>query len=396
VRSRGAVASLAALDRLVTPRRVRAYAVILVVVYVAGFAVLLATLRHGLDPRGNPPGADFIIFYGVSVLTLKGQAALAYAPRLLLAAEQTAVAASRGLYLWTYPPTFQLFVAPLALVKYGWALAGWTAAGLAAYLAVVRGLARDGRAILLALAFPGAFMNATQGQTGFLLTALLGGGLLLLDERPWLAGALLGLLAIKPQFGLLLPLLLLAGGRWKAIAGAAVSSLALAAVATLAFGPDAWRDFLAAAAKTGGYLVAGALPIAKDPSLFAALKLWGAPTVLALAVHAVSAVIAAALAWRVWRGPAPLELKAGVAVLATLIALPYLFDYDLALLAVPIGAAAKRAGGAPAGVKSALVLLAVTPILLAPLGRYLHVPIGPAALWCGLWALLATPPATRA
>jgi hypothetical protein len=390
------VASLAAIDRLVTPARVRDYAVILLGGYFVGVAVLLATLRHGLDARGNPPGADFIIFYGVSVLTLKGQAVLAYAPNVLLAAERGAVAASRGLYLWTYPPTFQLIVAPLALAKYGWALAAWTAAGLAAYLATLRGLVGGWRGLLYALAFPGVFMNLTQGQTGFLLVALLGGGLLLLDKRPWLAGALLGLLAVKPQFGLLLPLLLLADGRWKAIAAAAAASLALATVATLAYGPDAWRDFLAAAAKTSGYLASGALPIAKDPSLFAALKLWGAQTPLALAAHAVSAVLAAVLAWRVWRGGGPLELKAGVAVLATLIALPYLFDYDLALLAVPIAVAARRAAGAPVGVKSVLVLLAFLPIIVAPLGHYLHIPIGPAALWCGLWALLALPSAAEA
>jgi hypothetical protein len=72
-------ASLAALDKLVTTERVWAYAVILLLGYAIGAAFLLATMRHGLDAQGEPPGTDFIIVYGVSVLTLSGRAALAYA-----------------------------------------------------------------------------------------------------------------------------------------------------------------------------------------------------------------------------------------------------------------------------------------------------------------------------
>lgn len=379
-------AALSAADSLITSERLRAYSLILLIGYAAGIAVLLATLRHGLDAQGKPPGADFIIFYGVSKLTLAGRALAAYSPHLLLAAERTVFAASRGVFVWTYPPPFQLVVAPLALAPYGWALAGWTLVGLAAYLATMR---RAASALLPALAFPGVFMNATQGQTGFLVTGLLGGGLLLMETRPWLAGGLLGLLAVKPQFGLVLPLVCLAGGRWKTALAGATCALVVSGLATAAFGLDGWRAFLAASARTGGYLAAGALPLEKDPSLFAALARIGAPTPWALAAQLIQAALAVALAWPLWRrGPA--DLAAAAAILATLIALPYLFDYDLALLAVPIAIAARHVSvGAPAGAKSSLVLLAILPIVLAPLGKYAFLPIGPIALWCGFLGLLA-------
>ena len=65
------------------------------------------------------------------------------------------------------------------------------------------------------------------GHNGFLTALLLGGGLILLERKPFLAGLLLGCLVYKPQFALVLPLLLLALWNWRAIAGAAVSSLAL-------------------------------------------------------------------------------------------------------------------------------------------------------------------------
>jgi hypothetical protein len=386
----GSRSTLAAADALITSERVRTYSVILIIGYAAGIAVLLATLRHGLDPRGKPAGADFIIFYAASRLTLAGQALAAYAPHALLAAERALFPASRGLFLWTYPPPFQLLIAPLSFVPYGVALAAWTLAGLAVYLAAVRrGAGGVNTALLPALGFPGVFMNATQGQTGFLMTGLLGGGLLMLECRPWLAGAVLGLLAVKPQFGLLLPLVCLAGGRWKTAVAGAASGLVVCAISTAVLGLDGWRDFLAASTRTSGYLASGALPLEKDPSLFAALARFSVPTAVALGLHLVQAAIAIVLAWPLWRR-GPNDLAAAAAILATLIALPYLFDYDLALLAVPIAVAARAASEqTPPGARSALVLLAILPIALAPLGKYLFLPIGPIALWCGFLAILA-------
>jgi len=76
--------------------------------------------------------------------------------------------------------------------------------------------------------------------------------------------------------------------------------------------------------------------------------------------------------------------------------LPYSFDYDLVLLAIPIAVALKAVldEPAPPGVRVALVLLAITPIFLAPLDQWLHTPIGPVALWCGLLAVLSLAPAS--
>ena len=377
------------LDRLVTWDRVRIYATILLAGYVVGWSVLLLTLRRGLDAQGDPPGADFIIFYGVSRLTLAGQAIAAYAPHALLMAERAVFPASRGVFLWCYPPTFQLMVWPLARLTYGAALAAWTAAGVAAYLATLSGISRDRRWWLLALAFPGLFMNASQGQTGFWITAFLGGGLLLLNTRPMLAGALIGLLAIKPQFAVLAPLLMILSGNWRAFATAALTGVLFGVAATVALGFQSWPAFLGAAGAAARALAAGALPLYKDPSVFAALSLWGVPANLALAAHAVQASLAVILTAIAWRRPGAMELKAGLAVIATLIVLPYLFDYDLMTLAVPVAVGLKATYDrpAPAGTRIGLVVLAITPILVGSAGRWLHIPIGPAALWFGLFTL---------
>ena len=49
--------------------------------------------------------------------------------------------------------------------------------------------------------------------------------LALIDRRPWLAGVLIGCLAYKPQFGLLIPLVLVASGRWRVFAAAVATVL---------------------------------------------------------------------------------------------------------------------------------------------------------------------------
>ena len=46
--------------------------------------------------------------------------------------------------------------------------------------------------------------------------ALIAFALVQLDRRPVLAGILFGLLAYKPQFGLMIPLVLIATQRWRA------------------------------------------------------------------------------------------------------------------------------------------------------------------------------------
>src|SRR4029077_20364009 len=74
--------------------------------------------------------------------------------------------------------------------------------------------------LLLALAFPAVLINVGHGHNGFLTAALLGGGLVVLDRRPLPAGILFGLMAYKPQFGLMIPIALAAGGYWRSFAAA--------------------------------------------------------------------------------------------------------------------------------------------------------------------------------
>jgi hypothetical protein len=389
-------------DGWVTPERVRGYPRLLLALYGLALVALALSLRHGLDPSGHPLGADFIIFYAASSLALHGHAAAAYAPAALLAAERGAVAASRGVYLWCYPPSFQLALWPLALLPYRAALAAWLGLTGGLYLLTVRMISPTRSALILALAFPAGFLNLVQGQTGFLTAALLGGGLLMSERRPIAAGVVLGLLIYKPHFGVLIPLALAAGGRWRTVVAMGLSALALVGASAAAFGVDAWIAFARTLPLVSHNLASGALPLAKDPSVYAALRQLGAPQAVALGANLALALPVLALTLKAWRDGAPLPLRAGMSVAAVLIASPYAFDYDLAALAVPLGVLAQHLGvqGGRPGLRALVAAGFAAPFGLEPLSLFAHLQLAPlllVALFAGLWrAAYADAPRRRA
>jgi hypothetical protein len=117
-----------------------------------------------------------------------------------------------------------LLITPLALMAHVPALLVWLAAGWYAFsLAHCVWRCRTKARCCSRWPRRAVFINAVGGQNNTWTAALFGGGLSLLERRPLLAGGLLGLLIYKPQFGLLIPVALLAGRHWRASKGVAVS-----------------------------------------------------------------------------------------------------------------------------------------------------------------------------
>ena len=227
-----------------TRERLRAYPLILLAVSVVA-AVIWIALADGLVDRNDKPiGTDFSNVWAAGKLVLDGQPDAPYDPVRQYAAEKEAFGGRPVPFFgWHYPPLFLVVAAALALLPYGWALLAWTALTLSAYLVTLRGILQRPETFVLALAFPATFVNLGHGQNGFLTASLLGGALLLLDKRPIVAGVLVGLLAYKPQFGLLIPLVLLATARWRVIGAAVATVFVAAAVATALFGVKVWVAF---------------------------------------------------------------------------------------------------------------------------------------------------------
>ena len=211
-----------------TRARARAYSLILLVLCAIAIIGWIALSDRLIDRNGKPIGTDFSNVYAAGELTWQGRSADAYQPVLQHEAEKAMFGGREVPFFgWHYPPFFFAVAVLVAALPYAWGLALWLIASFAAYLAVISAILPRAETLLIAAAFPAVFVNIGHGQNGFLTAALLGGALQLLDRKPWLAGVLIGLLAYKPQFGVMIPIALLAGGRWRSIAAAVATIAAL-------------------------------------------------------------------------------------------------------------------------------------------------------------------------
>jgi glycosyl transferase family 87 len=327
-----------------TRARVRLVAGALLAAFALGIGFVVAT-SDGLNDRfGRPLGTDFSNVYAAGTYVLGGDAAAPFDPAKQYAREKKIFGENTQFYGWHYPPFFIGLAALLALMPYWLALLVWQAATLVLYCLAIRAMVvalpvkeANKDWLLLSLAFPAVFINLGQGHNGFLTAALMGSALVLLNSRPSLAGILLGILAYKPQFGVLLPFVLLASGRWRVFAAAALTVGALALAVTLAFGTDIWNAFLASTAFTRSVVLEqGGTGWHKIQSVFSWVRMWGAGVPLAYAAQgAVILAVAATLVW-LWRSTATYPLKAAALMIGTLLATPYSLDYDLMLLAPAI------------------------------------------------------------
>jgi hypothetical protein len=329
-----------------------------------------------------PFGSDFITFWAASHLALLGEAAAAFDTARIVAAETLAVPANTRVFLWHYPPSFQLVILPLALLPHLAAYFLWILTTLGGLALVVRRVAPTPYALPLLLTFSGTFLNFFHGQNGFLTAALFGGGLLLLRERPVLAGLLLGLMSYKPQFGLLIPIVLICGRHWTAFAAATLSTLTLAAASWAVLGGEAWIAFWKNLPVVQEILAQGRLPWPKIPSVFVSLRTLGLTTDAAYTGQGMAAVfVAVTVAW-IWRQQPASRLAIAALIAGTPLMSPYVFDYDLALLAVPIAILAwdgVERGWQP-GEREILVLAFFTPALVSILGHTTTLQLGPLLL----------------
>ncbi len=323
------------------PQAARLVALTGLMLALAYLIVLGGAYRNGqflTDPQGQPIANDFVNVYAAGRLTLDGTPAAAYDWPVHKAAEERAVGhAFANYYGWHYPPMFLFVAAALALAPYLTAAVIWLAATLAAFAATLGRILGGRVGVFLALGFPAALWNVTAGQNGFLTATLIGGTLGLLERHPALAGVCLGLLSYKPQFGLLFPLALIADRRWLTLAVAALVAVGLAALAWLAFGSTSWLAFADSVPVTSRVILnEGGTEWSRLQSLFGFMRAHGAGETLAWTVQAIATLGLAAGLVVLWRSRAAYELKAAALAAGALIATPYVFIYDLVVLAVAV------------------------------------------------------------
>ena len=323
----------------ITPQRIKIYSLMLLVAYVLGTAGWFATADGLLDWQDRPLGTDFAQVWVAGKEVLAGHPDMPFDPVAHLERQREIFGASTAVFTWGYPPFFLAVAAGLALLPYLSAFFLWQGASFALYAAATRRWLPQPQAALPIFAFPAVYVNFGHGQTGFIMAALFGGALWLLDRRPIVAGIMIGLLAFKPQLGVLIPVALMAGGYWRTILAAAATVLAMIAASWFAFGPETLQalfDSLAYSRVNG--LEYSNTGFHKMQSMFAAMRMLGGSVPFAYAAHgALLVAIAAGLAV-IWHGRSDFRVKAASLLVTSLLATPYGFDYDLMLLGPAIAA----------------------------------------------------------
>jgi hypothetical protein len=308
-------------------------------------------------------GRDFMNFW------MYGRAAVADDPGRWydLAAYTEAIRAMLGAdypvaHNWSYPPTVMPFAAPFGALPYPLALALWSVLGIAVFTVTLRAQGFAAPVVATLLIGPAAAFCLISGQSALITAAMTLGALAALDRRPFLAGVLIGLLTLKPQLGLLFPLMLAV---------------------------EVWTNFVRDGLPVQSRVLADPNRIATPfyVTVFMNLRGIDAPYWIAMAVQGSVALAAAVFVWRAYRleGHDP-RIRDALFLAASVAATPYMLAYDtLALSVAALGLIASGALDRRGRLLAQLVFW--LPLIQMGFGA-LHVP-GPALIPVAFMAWLA-------
>jgi hypothetical protein len=283
-------------------------------------------------------GGDFVVFYSAAVLVLRGDADFIYDPVQFHHQQLEILGVEVANLPWRYPPLFLLMLSPLGLFSYLAAYWSWAVTAMAALAILARKVVAEWPAFLLLPLCPTVLFSLVAGQNGSLSAIMLGSGMVLLARHPAIAGIAFGLLAYKPQMAVVVPFCLFAGRCYLSLVTMAATAIGLALASLLVFGADVWvrffhgllaqMDLMTSSANLGA--------LARMPTAMALASQAFGDYRLSAVAQAIAAVAAICVATWVWRRTSALSPRALAMAAAIPLATPYIWDFDLAILIVPI------------------------------------------------------------
>lgn len=368
----------------------------------AGMAMLiyppavLDMLRGFLDGELSPAlvDKDFVNYWMGSHLVLRGEHTDLFMWEVYFARLEEEFGPHRQVRVWSYPPHILLPFLPLALMPYEIALFVFLAATFTLFVlgseTFRQAVAPDVSRLLVWAAIAAyALVNVNAAQNGFLTGALLLFGLAFRSSRPMLAGLAFGLLTIKPQLGLLIPVLLLIERNWATILWSAVFTLALAGLSVVLLGSASWQAFLTETTAYQQLVMTDwdGLFLSMMPTVFGAARTLGIDSAVASVLQWPVSIAAAGVAvWLFLKDSCPLR-RSFTLLCATFLVSPYGFDYDMGALSVAAALMATRSGLLWRPARYLLIAVALLPALVLPLG-ILKMPVAPLILLAALVAQL--------
>jgi alpha-1,2-mannosyltransferase len=317
----------------------------LVALMIGAAAIMVGAIDRATRRIEGPlKGADFVHFYTLGHLASTHRVSALYDMKALHEAQVALVPESKNfLYPTVYPPQIPLLFAPVAGTSYQTALAVWsvlTIVGYAVFLwsawkPVSAMLPNRGLLVVAAAVFPPFWMLVMYGQISILILAAFWAGWMALERNQrLLAGIAFGLLAIKPQFGIPLAVVVLVRREWAMLGGALISTGLQAAAVWVLLGADAFRGF----ASTLGVTADNVDLLESKPIYSHSLRMITRllPNEIGIPLWIAAAVIVLWYATRVWKSEAPVRVRVGVIILASVLVNPHAIIYDAVVLALPL------------------------------------------------------------
>lgn len=299
-------------------------------------AVLIACVFYGAEGSNIVPTAlrhDFLNLYTGAVLAHQGDFKRLHDPARQFEIEKSLVPDLPAVVPFVRAPMYAALLSPLARLPIRPAFACWVALQIAMLLACWWWAARRFGAnglVWSAVFLPTAY-GIANGQDCAMLLLLMIAAFALADRGRFAAsGFAIGLALIKFHLLLLFPVLMIFGKRWRMLAGY-IAAAALELAGSLAVG--GW----------GGLIRYARLLLRKDierlsPSPEMMANIYALPANFGLHAPWISACLVALVVGVVlWasRG-APLWRWFGLAIAGSLLIAPHVYEYDAAMLLLPI------------------------------------------------------------
>ncbi len=381
-----------------TAKRVRIHGLLLAACLWTVYAADMSTPGL-LDRNGLVKGTDFLHFYTLGNLALRGRGDLLYDMRAQAElARRFVTQAPDSLYVPLYGPQVSLPFAPFARLPYGWALTAWLFVNVLIYASCCHAVwktclnlhAYRWTVLILAIAFPGFFQLLIWGQTsGLALLCFTLAYLALRHDQKWLAGLAFGSLIFKPQLGMTATVVFVFAREWKLIAGALAAASVQVAAAWMHYGSEVMRAYFRALLHMGDVLPLLEPRLYQTHSLRSFWSLLVPGPQVAFGLYVVTALGVLAIAVGCWRKSASLEVRYSALLFATVLVSPHLTVYDLVILApafLLLGdwALAHREEQFELSIR--LLLYVCYPLfLLGPLARITHLQLSVVAMAALLW-----------
>jgi alpha-1,2-mannosyltransferase len=385
-----------------TPRRLRAQAIVVALCLWGVCAVDYAT--PGLfDRAGNIKFQDFLPIFISARLIARHRSAALYDYALEQREVEQITGRSTSVRVPNfYGPQVGLLFVPLATLPFLTAASVWVALSLLIYFVCVFAVlkrcpslaAHSGLVWLSAIAFPPLFHLFVRAQLSALpLACFTAASLAFHSRKPLLAGVALGLLMLKPQFLVALPLIFLLARSWSSLAGLLLSAAAQLGVARICFGPGVMHGYFDMLLHPARWIATAELTLAPIQmhslrSFWSLLVPWPS---IALLLYVLSSLFVIAFATSIWNSKRPLPVRFSALVLAAVLTNPHLLVYDLLVLAVVILLLADYALSHQQERTSppirVLTYMAFLLPLFGPLARWTHIQLSVIAFTVLLWIL---------